>query len=63
MSRLLRGVGWRYDARAGEVREFYVDDGGVRRWVIGNEPCPDQILKGNADLEIALQEPERERKP
>lgn len=47
---ITRGFGWRYDVSTGAVREFYVDGDGNRRWVIGNELCPDQILKGNADL-------------
>lgn len=41
--------GWRYDAQTGAIRDFYVRDG-VRRWVDTDEPCPGEILKGNADL-------------
>lgn len=41
--------GWRYDAQTGAIRDFYVRDG-VRRWVDADEPCPGEILKGNADL-------------
>lgn len=46
---ITRGFGWRYDTQTGRIRDFYVRDG-VRRWVDTDEPCPDEILKGNADL-------------
>ena len=46
---ITRGFGWRYDTQTWRVRDFYVRDG-VRRWADTDEPCPDEILKGNADL-------------
>ena len=45
-----RGLGFRYDTRTARIRDFYVDKDGTRRWMDTHEPCPDQILKGNADL-------------
>lgn len=42
--------GWRYDARTGEVRATIIDPDGNMRWCDDNTLCPDQILKGNADL-------------
>lgn len=54
-----RGGGWRYDRGTGAVREFYVDANGMRRWADDHQPCPDQILKRNADLEFALREAEQ----
>lgn len=46
---ITRGFGWRYDTQTGAIRNYYVRDG-VRRWVDTDEPCPDEILEGNADL-------------
>lgn len=46
---ITRGFGFRYDTQTGAIRDFYVRDG-VRRWVDTDEPCPDEIMKGNADL-------------
>ena len=47
---ITRGIGWRYDTRTGAVRNWHLDADGNMRWVDTGELCPDQILKGNADL-------------
>lgn len=47
---ITRGFGWRYDTRTGAVRSWNLDGDGNMRWIDTGELCPDQILKGNADL-------------
>ena len=47
---ITRGFGWRYDTRTGGVRIWHLDSDGNKRWIDTGELCPDQILKGNADL-------------
>jgi hypothetical protein len=47
---ITRGFGWRYDTRTGAVRNWHLDADGNMRWVDTGELCPDQIIRGNADL-------------
>lgn len=47
---ITRGFGWRYDTRTGAIRNWHLDASGNMRWVDTGELCPDQIIKGNADL-------------
>lgn len=47
---ITRAIGWRYDTRTGAISHWYRDSDGNMRWADTGELCPDQILKGNADL-------------
>lgn len=42
--------GWRYVERTGEARATLTDADWNMRWRDDGTLCPDQILKGNADL-------------
>lgn len=44
------GFDWRYDTRTGAVRSWHLDADGNMRWDDNNDLCPDQIIRGNADL-------------
>ena len=50
---ITRGFGWRYDVSTGAIRNWHLDADGNMRWIDNNELCPDQIIKGNADLVLA----------
>lgn len=43
-------TGWRYDSLTGVIRDWRLDADGNMRWSDDGTLCPDQVLKGNADL-------------
>ena len=47
---IARGLDWRYDTLTGAIRNWHLDGDGNMRWDDDNELCPDQIIRGNADL-------------